>query len=511
MRLTARSRRVTELARSWRHGGGLSQRAMAGGLALCLALLCATAGGLGLGPADAGASPLLAGRPVPPGQLHAIRTAALSCPALSPPRLAAQLMAASGFNAHSTHAGGGSGVAGLTAAQWRQWAPAPGVARSDVTANIVALAHDVCDLAGWVRVAHVPGDVWCLALAAFHSGLQAVIAARGVPASAAGYVATVAAYANWYALLRAFGGAGVPAPAPATHQATRPAPASPTAGPTPTATPSSTPSTTPTAAPASTPAATPSTAPAASSAGGWQLTWSDEFSGPAGSPPDPGKWSYDTGGNGWGNSELEDYTTSTANAALNGNGQLVITAREGDPSGSSCWYGACRYTSARLLTLGHFSQAYGQISARIKLPSGQGIWPSFWALGDNFASVGWPQSGQMDIMTSLSNPPATVSAGLIGPSYNVWARDTLSSGTFADAYHTFTADWYPDHVSFFVDGQLYDTQYQAQAGASWVFDHPFFLILNLAVGGTEPGNPDASTTFPQQMLVDWVRVYQAAP
>jgi len=263
--------------------------------------------------------------------------------------------------------------------------------------------------------------------------------------------------------------------------------------------------------PVPSPGTTPAAAQAAGPASGWRLTWSDEFNGHAGSPPDASKWGNDTGGSGWGNSELEYYTHAAANAALDGRGNLVITARTAGASGFSCWYGRCRYTSARLITLGRFSQAYGRISARIKLPTGQGIWPSFWALGDNIASAGWPQAGQLDILSSLGNTPATVSAGLLGPHYNVWSGDSLNGGTFADAYHTFTADWYPDHISFFVDGHLFGSQYRAKAGAGWVFDHPFFLIINLAVGGKEPGNPDASTTFPKQMLVDWVRVYKAGP
>ena len=493
-RAAARIRRIAGgLAGSWRHAGRRVQWGIASVLVVCLALLCAASANVSLVSAMAGAS-LLAGQPVPPGQLPAIKSAALSCPALSPPRLAAQLMTASKFDPHATTGGGGSGVAGLTAAQWRQWAPAPGVARSNVGANILALAHDVCGLVGQVRAAGVPGNLWRLAMAAFHSGLQPVISARGVPASAVGYVNTVAAYSNWYAQQRVFGGPGMATSSPAA---------------------TSTPAATPSPAATSTPAATPSPAatstPAAGPVAGWRLTWSDEFNGPAGSPPDPSKWSHDTGGNGWGNSELEDYTNSTANAALNGHGQLVIIARRDDPAGSSCWYGACQYTSARLVTVGHFSQAYGRISARIKLPSGQGIWPSFWALGDNFTTAGWPQSGQIDMMTSSGSNPATVSGGLIGPGYDVWSSDTLKGGAFADGYHVFTVNWYPDRVSFFVDGHRYETQNRAQAGAGWVFDHPFFLILNLAVGGNEPGRPSASTAFPQQMLVDWVRAYQAVP
>ena len=473
-----------------RHASRRGHAGMAG-LAAGLAITGAAAASLGLVPPAAGTA-AVAGLPVPAGQLQAVKTAAMSCPELTGPRLAAQLMAASRFNPHATGPGGRSGVAGLTAAQWQEWDPAPGTPRSDVTANITALAHDMCNLAGLARAAGVPGNTWSLALAAFHSGLAAVTAAHRIPAAAASYVTTVTSYAAWYAQQPQFGGHGTP-PATATPAPTTPAPAA-------------TPSATPTAAGAGTTAT-----PAAGPAFGWQLTWSDEFNGTAGSPPDPAKWSHDTGGSGWGNSELEDYTDSTANAALSGTGQLAITARTTGTAGQTCWYGPCRYTSARLVTAGHFAQAYGQISARIKLPSGQGIWPSFWALGSNFPTVGWPQSGQIDIMTTHGASPATVSAGLIGPGLQTWSADTLAPGALSAGYHTFTADWYPDHVSFLVDGHLYATQYAAAAGAGWVFNHPFFLILNLAVGGTVPGSPGPATTFPQQMLVDWVRVYKPAP
>jgi beta-glucanase (GH16 family) len=490
--VAARSRRFARgVTGAWRDGGRLGRATVVKGAVLGLAVVCGAVALFSLVPAAAGSTAALAGLPVPAGQLPAVTSAARSCPALTGPRLAAQLMTASKFNPAATTAGGGSGVAGLTAAQWQEWDPAPGDSRSDVSANITALAHDVCDLVGQARTAGIPGDLWRSALAAFHSGIAAVVAAHGIPAAALSYVNTVASYAAWYARQPQFG--GTPAPKPASK-----APASPAAAPAAATTPS-------------TPAAGASAGPAAGPADGWRLTWSDEFSGPAGSAPNASNWSHDLGGTGWGNSELEDYTSSTANAALDGTGQLVITARQADPAGSSCWYGACRYTSARLTTLGHFSQAYGQISARIKLPAGQGIWPSFWALGDNFATTGWPQSGQMNILSFRGGTPGTVHGGLVGPGYNAETTDTLSSGTFAGAYHTFTADWYPDHISLFVDGHLYDTQYKAKVGAGWVFDHPFFLILNLAVGGKEPGNPTAATTFPQQMLIDWVRVSQAGP
>jgi beta-glucanase (GH16 family) len=250
---------------------------------------------------------------------------------------------------------------------------------------------------------------------------------------------------------------------------------------------------------------------AAGAPAAWRLTWSDEFTGPAGSAPGAGRWSYDTGGDGWGNAELEYYTSGRDNSFLDGSGDLVIQARRDDAAQYSCWYGTCGYTSARMLTAGRFAQAYGRLEARVQIPRGQGMWPAFWALGDNIGSVGWPASGEIDMMENIGREPASVHGSLHGPNgFDTTSTDTLGAGAFADGFHTFAADWYPDHISFSVDGQVYDTRYRANAGTGWVFDHPFFLLLNVAVGGNWPGSPDASTSFPQRMLVDYVHVYAPA-
>src|SRR6266542_3268035 len=149
-------------------------------------------------------------------------------------------------------------------------------------------------------------------------------------------------------------------------------------------------------------------APRPAAVGAAALTWSDDFDGPAGSAPDPSRWRHDIGGGGWGNQELEYYTNSTRNAALDGNGQLVITARRENPAGFGCWYGSCQYTSARLLTAGTFSQQYGRFEARIKIPRGQGMWPAFWMLGTNIGTVGWPSSGEIDVMENIGREPGTI-------------------------------------------------------------------------------------------------------
>ncbi|MEN3308729.1 MAG: hypothetical protein V7603_4931 [Micromonosporaceae bacterium] len=246
------------------------------------------------------------------------------------------------------------------------------------------------------------------------------------------------------------------------------------------------------------------------------LTWADDFNGAAGTAPDPARWVHDTGGSGFGNSELEYYTTSTSNAALDGAGNLVITARKENPAGYGCWYGSCQYTSARLNTSGRFTQAYGRFEARIKIPRGQGLWPAFWLLGDNIGSVGWPASGEIDTMENVGFEPGTVHGSMHGPGYSggspLTGSYTLPGGAaLADAFHTFAVDWAPDSVSFSVDGIQYERHTPADTnGNAWVFNHPFFIILNVAVGGTWPGSPNASTSFPQQMVVDYVHVFANA-
>ena len=246
----------------------------------------------------------------------------------------------------------------------------------------------------------------------------------------------------------------------------------------------------------------------------WSLAWSDEFNGPNGSAPDSSKWSFDIGGNGWGNNELETYTNRLVNADLEG-GSLVIKALKESLIGSD---GISRnYTSARLLTRNKFTQTFGRFEARIKLPFGQGIWPAFWMLGDNIGTSGWPNCGEVDVMENIGREPSIVHGTFHGPGYSgaggVSASYTLTNGKkFSDDFHTFAVEWEPNVMRFYVDGLLYKTRTPADlpAGTTWVFDHPFFIILNLAVGGTWPGNPDATTVFPQAMQVDYVRVYQRA-
>ena len=247
----------------------------------------------------------------------------------------------------------------------------------------------------------------------------------------------------------------------------------------------------------------------------WVLVWSDEFDGAEGSPVDSAKWVFDIGGGGWGNNEFEYYTNSTANASMDGNGNLVITAiKETLPRKKKCWYGRCEYSSARIKTAGKFKQAYGRFEARVKIPYGQGIWPAFWMLGSNINKVGWPKCGEIDVMENIGREPSTAHGTIHGPGYSgangIGAAYDLPAGSFADDFHVFAIEWEPGAIRWYVDGSLYQTRTPADlpSGAAWVFDHPFFMLLNLAVGGNWPGSPDATTVFPQRMYVDYVRVYQ---
>jgi beta-glucanase (GH16 family) len=249
----------------------------------------------------------------------------------------------------------------------------------------------------------------------------------------------------------------------------------------------------------------------------WTLAWSDEFNGAAGSAVDGTKWILETGGgsHGWGNRERQYYTNTTKNAAMDGAGNLVITAyRESPGKKYRCWYGECRYTSARLKTQGRFEQAYGRFEARLKLPYGQGLWPAFWMLGGNINTAGWPACGEIDIMENIGREPASVHGTIHGPGYSgakgIGAPYSLTSGAFGDAFHVFAVEWEPNRIRWYVDGQLYQTRTPADlpAGSAWVFDRPFFMLLNVAVGGYWPGDPDTTTVFPQKMYVDYVRVYR---
>jgi len=239
------------------------------------------------------------------------------------------------------------------------------------------------------------------------------------------------------------------------------------------------------------------------------VTFADEFDQPAGSPVDGSKWQLETGDN-EANHERQYYTNSTNNAVHDGQGNLVITARKENPGNYQCWYGTCEYTSARLNTAGRFTQTYGHFEARLKMSRGQGIWPAFWLLGNDIGNVGWPQCGEIDTMENIGREPSTTHGTIHGPGYSgaegIGAAYNIN-GNFFDDFHTFAIDWSPNQIVWSVDGNAYQTRTPADLGGDqWVFDHDFFMILNLAVGGYWPGDPDGSTPFPNTLTIDYVRV-----
>jgi len=241
----------------------------------------------------------------------------------------------------------------------------------------------------------------------------------------------------------------------------------------------------------------------------------DEFNQTDGVLVDPIKWTTETGGGGWGNEELQFYTGTNENVFHDGSGSLAIKAIKLDlTSKLDCWYGKCQYTSARLITKGKFDFKYGRIEARIKVPRGAGVWPAFWLLGNDIDKAGWPTCGEIDVMEFIGREPSTVYGTLHGPGYSgakgVGGSITLSDGKrVSDDFHVFSVEWTQKDIRWFLDGKNYKTVTRSDIpkGTQWVFDHPFFIILNFAVGGKWPGSPDVSTAFPQAMSIDYVRVY----
>lgn len=236
----------------------------------------------------------------------------------------------------------------------------------------------------------------------------------------------------------------------------------------------------------------------------WQLTWSDEFDGPAGQLPDGSKWNFDlgTGQNGWGNQELQSYTNKPQNVSVDGKGNLVLTAiRSGDS-----------YTSARINTKGLFSQKYGRFEARLKTTHGPGVWPAFWMLGSNIDSTPWPQCGEIDIMEQRGQQPSITYGTLHGPGYSggnsIGKPYSLASGRFDTDYHIYAVEWGEDYIDFFVDNYLFQRLTPEKLTGEWVYNQPFYILLNVAVGGNFVGFPTSGTPFPQSMYVDYVKVYK---
>jgi beta-glucanase (GH16 family) len=245
-----------------------------------------------------------------------------------------------------------------------------------------------------------------------------------------------------------------------------------------------------------------------------ELVWSDEFDGPAGAPPDPAHWTHETGGGGWGNDELQYYTDRTENSSLDGDGHLLITVRAVDPttSGLACWYGPCAYTSARLITEHKQVFQYGRVEARIRVPAGGGLWPAIWMLGSNIRDVGWPQSGEIDIMEFVGRSPNEIFGTIHGPGYS--GADSYSGlrdvgAPVGAAWHDVALGWSPQRIAWEIDGvRFHEVAPGDVAPNGWVFEHPFFLLANMAVGGNFGGAVSPDVMFPQTFAVDHIRVYR---
>jgi len=271
------------------------------------------------------------------------------------------------------------------------------------------------------------------------------------------------------------------------------------------------------------------------------LVWQDEFAQQLGSGPDPSKWTHELGDHGWGNAELQCYSDSRENAFVvadpeASDGRALVIRALRDAQG--------RYTSARITTQGKFATKFGRIEARLKLPKGQGVWAAFWTLGETIDERGWPECGEIDIMESLGHEPDKVYGTIHGPGhsggdnqttayYRIEQSDTdgdlvgdslrgdlenparreLAKTDFSTGYHVFAVEWQPGRIEWFVDGERYHalTPDDLPEGARWVFDDtPQFILLNLAVGGHWPKYPDATTEFPQDYRIDYVRVFGAS-
>lgn len=235
-----------------------------------------------------------------------------------------------------------------------------------------------------------------------------------------------------------------------------------------------------------------------------ELTLSEEFD--TDGQPNPSIWGYEigTGENGWGNQELQYYTDRSDNVTVQ-NGVLLITAREESFEGSA-------YTSARLITKDKFEQRYGRFEARIRLPYGQGIWPAFWMLGADIDENPWPGAGEIDIMEYRGQEPTVLIGSMHGPGYSageaISKEYELTNDRFDTGFHIFGIEWGPEYVNFYVDDVLYNQITPEDVPGPWVFNKPFYILMNVAVGGTFVGSPDEETVFPQTMLVDYVRVYK---
>lgn len=239
----------------------------------------------------------------------------------------------------------------------------------------------------------------------------------------------------------------------------------------------------------------------------YELVWSDEFKGDSLQSPDSNKWTFDIGrgDNGWGNGELQYYTNRQQNAHLDGKGHLVIRALRQK-------YENAEYTSARMKTKNKFEQKYGRFEARIRPPTGEGIWPAYWMLGSNIDTVGWPQCGEIDIMEFIGKARNEIHGSLHGPGHSageaISTIYTLPSGDVDEDFNLYAVEWSADSIVFFVNEVPYQRVLKSKMPGQWVYNTPFFMLVNLAIGGTYVGYPSADETFPKELVIDFIRVYE---
>lgn len=250
-----------------------------------------------------------------------------------------------------------------------------------------------------------------------------------------------------------------------------------------------------------------------------RLAWSEEFGGPPGALPDPQTWTAELGAGGWGCGQLQWYTASASNAAIDADGRLAIVARRelglGPGLGNVGAPPTDRVTSARLITKDRVTLRLGRVEARIKVPAGLGLWVAFWMLGSDIDDVGWPACGEIDIMECVGSQPATVHGTLHGPGF-AGLKDGIGYAhdagvDLSEDFHVYGVDWAADRITWLLDGTAYHSLTpRATPGERWPFTHDFYLLMNLAVGGDWPGNSTEEPRLPATMLVDWIRAYDSS-
>jgi beta-glucanase (GH16 family) len=235
---------------------------------------------------------------------------------------------------------------------------------------------------------------------------------------------------------------------------------------------------------------------------GRRLLWSDEFDGPASTPPNPKWWTHEIGDHGWGNDEVQRYTDRIANACHDGRGNLAIAVTRGNEG----------YNSARLVTKGLVEFTFGRVEARARVPQGAGLWSAVWALGSNIDHTPWPGCGEIDILENLGRQPRRVFGTVHCPGHfgdDGIGGERLDAEDLSDNFHVYAIEWSPHRIEWSLDGVTYFAVTPHDLGEAWVFDHPFYLLINLAVGGHLGGPIPAGSIFPHAFLVDYVRIYQA--